>query len=78
MSWHWLLITFLSGFALGWILCDVATIERKVEVNIKKQKIKGEGNTLEAVTDIEVQEKKQDKKLFNWFKRRKLRKNKPE
>jgi uncharacterized membrane protein YciS (DUF1049 family) len=71
-----IVISFLAGFALGYILCDLLTTERKVTVNIKKQKVKGENNTLEAVTDIEVDQKKERKGFFKRLRNRKLRKNK--
>ena len=69
------IIVFLAGFIIGYVIKDLLTIERKTEVNVKKQKIKGTGNTLDAVIDVEVQEKKVRKKLTDIFKRRKLRKN---
>ena len=69
------IIVFLAGFIIGYVIKDLLTIERKTEVNVKKQKIKGTGNTLDAVIDVEVEEKKVRKKLTDIFKRRKLRKN---
>jgi len=69
------IIVFISGFIIGYILKDLLTVEKKTIVNVKKQKVKGTGNTLDAVIDVEVEEKKERKGLINWFKQRKLRKN---
>jgi len=69
------IIVFASGFIIGYILKDLLTVEKKTVINVKKQKIKGTGNTLDAVIDVEVEEKKVRKKLTDIFKRRKLRKN---
>ena len=72
-----IILIYLLGCLSGYILKDVLTTERKVTVNIKKQKVKGENNTLEAVTDIEVDEVDKRKGLFSNWKGRKLRRNKP-
>ena len=69
------IIVFASGFIIGYILKDLLTVEKKTVINVKKQKVKGTGNTLDAVIDVEVKEKKVRKKLTDIFKRRKLRKN---
>ena len=71
----WMAIVGIACFALGWILCDLATVEKKVVLNVKKQKVKGTGNTLDAVIDVDIEEKKERKGLRNLFKRRKLRRN---
>jgi uncharacterized membrane protein YciS (DUF1049 family) len=71
-----IIILFLAGFALGYILCDLLTTERKVTVNVKKQKVKGEGNVFDAVIDVDVDQKKERKSFFKRLKDRKLRKNK--
>lgn len=70
-----IIISFLSGFVIGYITKDLLTIEKQVQVNIKKQKVKGENNVLDAVVDVEVQEEEKNKGLFKWFKNRKLRRN---
>lgn len=60
------LIALLVGFIIGYIVKDLLTIEKKVVVNVKKQKIKGEGNQIDTDFDIEIQEaKKERRKLFN-------------
>ena len=69
------IIVFASGFIIGYILKDLLTVEKKTVINVKKQKVKGTGNSLDAVIDVEVEEKKERKKLTDIFKRRKLRKN---
>ena len=69
------IIVFASGFIIGYILKDLLTVEKKKVINVKKQKVKGTGNSLDAVIDVEVEEKKVRKKLTDIFKRRKLRKN---
>ena len=67
-----IIIVFLAGFALGYILCDLLTTERKVVVNVKKQKVKGENNVFDAVVDVQIDEKKERKGIVNWLKDRKL------
>jgi len=61
MNWYvWLII----GFALGYIAKDLLTIEKKVEVNIGKQKVRGKGNNMDTDYDVQVEEKKERRKLF--------------
>ena len=61
MNWYvWLII----GFALGYIAKDLLTIEKKVEVNIGKQKVRGKGNKMDTDYDVQVEEKKERRKLF--------------
>ena len=61
MTWYvWLII----GFALGYIAKDLLTIEKKVEVNIGKQKVRGKGNNMDTDYDVQVEEKKERRKLF--------------
>ena len=61
MTWYvWLII----GFALGYIAKDLLTIEKKVEVNIGKQKVRGKGNKMDTDYDVQVEEKKERRKLF--------------
>jgi len=69
------IIVFLLAYFLGYMTKDLLTIERKTVLNVKKQKVKGRGNSLDAVIDVEIEEKKERKKLTDIFKRRKLRKN---
>ena len=61
--WYYL-FALLVGFIIGYITKDLLTIEKKIEVNIKKQKVKGEGNSLDADIDVTVDEKKEKKRLF--------------
>lgn len=63
-------IAVLVGFILGYITKDILTIEKKIDVTIKKQKVKGENNRLEADVSVQVEEKKQRKGLFSKLKRR--------
>ena len=61
MTWYvWLII----GFALGYIAKDLLTIEKKVEVNIGKQKVRGKGNKMDTDYDVQVEEKKERRKWF--------------
>lgn len=62
------LIAFLLGFIIGYIVKDLLTIEKKVVVNVKKQKIKGEGNQIDTDFDIEIKEAKKER--FKLFKRK--------
>lgn len=57
------IIAVLVGFIIGYIVKDILTVERKIEVNVKKQKIKGDGSSIDADFDIDIQEKK--KRFFN-------------
>lgn len=65
-------IAVLVGFILGYITKDILTIEKKIDVTIKKQKVKGENNRLEADVSVQVEEKKQRKGLFSKLKERKF------
>jgi uncharacterized membrane protein YciS (DUF1049 family) len=67
------ILVFLAGFIIGYIVKDLITIEKKVEVSINKQKVRGKGNTLTSDMDVTVDEKKQRKGLFSKLKERKLR-----
>lgn len=71
------LIVFLIGFAIGYITKDQLTVEKKVEVHIKKQKVRGENNVLDAVVDVQVDEQVKVKKrrIRNWFKKRSISNN---
>lgn len=62
------LIALLIGFIIGYIVKDLLTIEKKVVVNVKKQKIKGEGNQIDTDFDIEIKEAKKER--FKLFKRK--------
>ena len=70
-------IVFLIGFAIGYITKDQLTVEKKVEVHIKKQKVRGENNVLDAVVDVQVDEQVKVKKrrIRNWFKKRSISNN---
>jgi len=69
------ILVFLAGFIIGYIVKDLITIEKKVEVSINKQKVRGKGNTLTSDMEVQVDEKKERKKLTDIFKNRKLRTN---
>ena len=70
-----IIIVFLAGMFIGYIIKDSLTTERKVVVNVKKQKVKGENNVFDAVVDVQIDEKKERKGIVNWLKDRKLRRN---
>jgi uncharacterized membrane protein YciS (DUF1049 family) len=70
-----IIIVFLAGMFIGYILKDLLTTEQKVQINVRKQKIKGDNSSIDAVVDVEVENKKERKGLFNRLKDRKLRKN---
>lgn len=61
---EWYIITGLVCFVLGYITKDLLTVEKKIEVNVKKQKVKGRGNKLDSDIDVEVEEKRESKRLF--------------
>ena len=62
MEKYWIYIVVgLVCFLLGYITKDLITIEKKVEITIEKQKVKGKGNILDADLDIKVEEKKKDR-----------------
>ena len=63
-------IAVLVGFIFGYITKDILTIEKKIDVTIKKQKVKGENNKLDADISVQVEEKKQRKGLFSKLKQR--------
>ena len=58
-------IALLLGFIIGYVTKDITTIEKKITVNVRKQKIKGEGNQLDSDFDIDINETKERFKLFN-------------
>jgi hypothetical protein len=70
-----IIVCLLAGFILGYVVKDLLTVEKKTTVNVRKQKVKGEGNVFDAVIDVNVDEKKEPSKLRKWLERRKLRKN---
>ena len=76
MNFYLITAIFLSGFILGYVVKDLITIEKKVEVSINKQKVRGTGNTFSSDVDVTVDEKKERKGLIKWIKERKLRRNK--
>jgi|AntRauMFilla1563_2_1112583.scaffolds.fasta_scaffold20108_1 uncharacterized membrane protein YciS (DUF1049 family) len=69
---HLIIIIFLAGFIIGYIVKDLLTVERKSVIHIKKQKIKGDGNEMEAVVDVAMEEEKRPGLLTRIFKKRKL------
>ena len=69
------ILVFLAGFIIGYIVKDLITIEKKIDVSINKQKVRGKGNTLTSDMEVQVDEKKERKKLIDIFKNRKLRTN---
>jgi len=63
-----ILLFFTLGVLVGYIIADLLQIENKVTLNVKKQKIKGKGNTLNSSFRL--------KDLINRRKKRRLHKNK--
>lgn len=48
----------LAGGWGGYILKDVLTIEKKIDVTINKPKIKGDGSSIDIDQDVQVDERK--------------------
>jgi uncharacterized membrane protein YciS (DUF1049 family) len=73
MNFYLITVIFLSGFILGYVVKDLITIEKRVEVSVNKQKVRGSGNIFKSDMDVTVDEKKERKGLIKWIKHRKLR-----
>lgn len=70
MTWYWIVILCLLSFIAGYIVKDIITEEKKIEITIHKPKVKGRGNTMELDADLIVEEKRERRRLFK--KRRNL------
>ena len=64
MTWYYIVILMLVAFIGGYITKDMLTVEKKIEVTIKNPKVRGRGNTMTIDADVEVEEKKERRKLF--------------
>ena len=56
MSWHWVLIALLAGFALGYMVCDRLTTESKITYVIKKLRAKN-GGTVSVDSEATIDKK---------------------
>jgi hypothetical protein len=69
MNWYvWIII----GFAVGYIVKDLITVEKKIDISIGKQKVRGKDNVMDNDYDVNVDQKKQRKRLFKRNKRNNL------
>lgn len=68
----WYLLVFVVGFSVGYFVKDQLTVEKKIEVEVKKQVVKGKGNKLNADFDVNVNEvAKPKRRLFNFNRNKK-------
>jgi len=71
MSWIWLLVVFLLGLFVGYLLCDLMTTENKIAYHIKRLKLKDSPEGSINIDAHATQDRKTKRQL-----RRESRKNK--